>query len=408
MYIQQGCLFSFEEIIKFQPKTKLEMILSELNFDNLIAELSKSSSSSGPKGYSIISLINTFIAMKVERIPTLTDLSEKLKTNPVLRYCCGFEVFGKTPSPATLSRFLNKLSSTTALEKDFHALVKRAAELGMIDGNKVAIDSTKIDTYEKAKPKSKLKNDGKSADWGCKRDTEGNKIKWYGYKLHILCDTQSELPLSILMSPASRYDGELAAPLITKYQNEYSDIFDTKYYIMDSGYDQVKNYDFVVQNAKAMPIIAYNKRGELAPPEGFNEKFEPICSMGYPLVYWGKDGNFLKYRCPHILGKVDCPQGSCWCSSSNYGYCKKFNLSESSRLISYPPRHSSDYTELYNKRTSIERCNSRLKDLLDVENNRQAGILQAKTTALLSCIALIAGTISVNLKQTKNKILLTA
>ena len=307
MYIQQGCLFSFEEIIKFQPKTRLEMILTELNFDNLIAQLSKSRSSCGPIGYSTVSLINAFIAMQVERIPTLTDLSEKLRTNPILRYCCGFNVIGRTPSTATLSRFFNKLSSTTALEKDFHALVKHAAELGMIKGDTVAIDSTKIDTYEKAKPKSKLKNDGKSADWGCKRDTEGNKVKWFGYKLHILCDTQSELPLSILMSPASRYDGELAAPLITKYLNEYSDIFNTKYYIMDSGYDQVKNYDFVVQNAKATPIIAYNKRGEYAPPEGFNENFEPICSMGYPLVYWGKDGNFLKYRCPHVLGKVDCP-----------------------------------------------------------------------------------------------------
>jgi hypothetical protein len=30
MYIQQECLFSFEEILKFQPKSKLEMILSEL------------------------------------------------------------------------------------------------------------------------------------------------------------------------------------------------------------------------------------------------------------------------------------------------------------------------------------------------------------------------------------------
>ena len=78
MYIQQECLFSFEEILKFQPKSKLEMILAQLDFDNLISELSKSNTSCGPKGYSIRTMINAFIAMQVERIPTLTDLSEKV------------------------------------------------------------------------------------------------------------------------------------------------------------------------------------------------------------------------------------------------------------------------------------------------------------------------------------------
>ena len=90
MYIRQECLFSFEEILNFQLKSKLEMILSELSFDTLISELRKLHTTCGPKWYSIQTLINAFIAMQVERIPTLTDLSEKLKTNPILRYCCRF------------------------------------------------------------------------------------------------------------------------------------------------------------------------------------------------------------------------------------------------------------------------------------------------------------------------------
>ena len=95
MYIQQECLFSFEEILNFQSKSKLEMILSELSFDNLISKLKKSHTKRGPNGYPIKTLINAFIAMQVERIPTLTDLSEKLKTNPILRYCCGFNIYRK-------------------------------------------------------------------------------------------------------------------------------------------------------------------------------------------------------------------------------------------------------------------------------------------------------------------------
>lgn len=67
------------------------------------------------------------------------------------------------------------------------------------------------------------------------------------------------------------------------------------------------------------------------------------------------------------------------------------------RLFSYPPRHSKAFTLLYNKRTSVERCNSRLKELLNTDNLRSAGILKAKAIALLNCIALIAGTIAVNI-----------
>lgn len=323
MYIQQKCLFSFEEILKFQPKSKLEMILSELSFDNLVLKLNNRHTSRGPKGYPIHALINSYIAMQVERIPTLKDLSEKLKTNPILRYSCGFELLGKTPSPATLSRFLDKISRTTELESEFYNVIDKAISLGLIDGSEIAIDSTKIDAYEKSQPKKKLKNDGISANWGSKNDTDGNQIKWFGYKLHILCDSKSELPLSILLSPASYYDGELAIPLIKKYLKRYSGVLNTQYYSMDSGYDQVKNYNYIINEVKATPIIAYNKRGQYAPAEGFNEEFKPICSMGYPLTYWGKDGNYLKYRCPHAVGKIECPQGTCWCSNSNYGYCKK-------------------------------------------------------------------------------------
>lgn len=57
---------------------------------------------------------------------------------------------------------------------------------------------------------------------------------------------------------------------------------------MDKGYDFQKIYDYVTHDVKAQPIIAYNPRAQYAPPEGFNEKFEPICSMGYPLTYWEK------------------------------------------------------------------------------------------------------------------------
>ncbi|MCY6354455.1 transposase [Clostridium sp. ZS2-4] len=240
MYIQQQCLLSFEKIIKYQQKTKLEMILAQLDFTNILNFLSSKSAVRGPKGWNSLTLLYSLIAMQLEQIKTIKKLVDRLEADPVFRYTCGINVLDCAPSASTFSRFLDKISSSNELERDFESLILKVKELNIIDGTNVAIDSTKLNAYEKSKPSSKLKNDGVSPNWGAKNDTDGNKIKWFGFKLHILADCKSELPLSILLSPASYNDGDMALPLIAKFKNTYCSIFESVNYIMDSGYDYKK------------------------------------------------------------------------------------------------------------------------------------------------------------------------
>lgn len=396
MYIRQECIFSFEELMKFQPETKLEMVLSQLDFSNVLLFLSRPEHKRGPKGYDALPLLYALIAMQLEKIQNMVKLVDRLKSDPIFRYNCGFDIMGSVPSTSTFSRFLSLISQSEALEEDFKQLILEAKNCNIIDGTDIAIDSTKLDSFEKAKPKSEITNDGVSPNWGKKKDTDGNDIKWFGWKLHILSDCNSELPLAVEITPASVNDGIMAVPLIKKFKQSYDNTFKVKHCMMDSGYDIQDNYDYIMNELHAQPIIAYNKRGSYAPPEGLDEKLHPICSMGYELVYWGKDGDYLKFRCPHALGKINCPHGSAWCSNSSYGYCLKVNYKKNNRYFSFPIRSSDDWQKLYNKRTSIERCNSRLKDYLNTDNLRSAGIKKAKTFALLNCIMLIAGTIAVN------------
>lgn len=119
----------------------------------------------------------------------------------------------------------------------------------------------------------------------------------------------------------------------------------------------------------------------------------------YPLTYWGKDDDYLKFRCPHQTGKVDCPHETNWCSSSNYGYCLKVNYKVENRHFGYPHRGSQQWQLKYNKRSSIERCNGRLKECLNLDNIRSVGIKKTKVFALLNCISLVSGTIAINLKS---------
>ena len=86
-------------------------------------------------------------------------------------------------------------------------------------------------------------------------------------------------------------------------------------------------------------------------------------------------------------------------SNSNYGYCFKVNYKTNNRYYGYPDRGSEKWQLKYNKRSSIERCIGRLKEHLNIDSVRSAGIKKAKVVALLSCISLVAGTIAVNQKS---------
>ena len=396
MYIRQECLLSFDEIIKFQPETKLQSILAQLDFSILAEALEKPEHRRGPKGHDPLPILYSFIAMQLEKISKVCKLVQRLHDDPIFRYNCGFNVLQTPPSESTFSRFLDRITETDSLEEEFKLLVMKAKDLGIIDGDNVAIDSTEIKAFEKSRPSSKIPKDGASPNWGKKRDTDGNDHKWYGWKLHILADCKSELPLNIIITPASVNDGIQAIPLMKQLKEHYNSVFCPKYYMMDKIYDVEEIYRYITEHTDGHGIIAYNKRGSYAPPERLNENLHPICSMGYELTYWGKDGDYLKFRCPHAVSKINCPQGQNWCSNSSYGYCLKVNYKKNPRFFSYPIRGSESWQSLYDKRTAIERCNSRLKEYLNVNNIRSAGIKKAKIWALLNCITLIAGTIAVN------------
>jgi len=396
MYIRQECFLSFDEIIKYQPETKLQSVLAELDFDILTNELAKPEHRRGPKGHEPLPLLYSLVALQLEKIKNIKGLVQRLHSDPIFRYNCGFNVLDVPPSESTFSRFLDKIAASEALEEEFKLLALKAKDLGIIDGSHVAIDSTEIKAFEKSRPSSKIVKDGVSPNWGKKRDTDGNDHKWFGWKLHILADCKSELPLNIIITPASVNDGIQAIPLMKQLKTHYNSVFSPKYYLMDKIYDVEDIYSYIINHTNGQGIIAYNKRGSFAPPEGLNENLHPICSMSYELAYWGLDGDYLKFRCPHAVNRIDCPQGQNWCSNSNYGYCLKVNYKKNHRFYSYPIRGSEKWQSIYDKRTSIERCNSRLKEYLNTNNIRSSGIKKAKVWALLNCITLIAGTIAVN------------
>src|SRR5690606_37224717 len=99
--------------------------------------------------------------------------------------------------------------------------------------------------------------------WGAKLDSFGNKITWFGYKLHVAVDTKSELPLALEVTPAHVYDGELAPSLMEQAASKAR----SRFFMLDAAYDQLKIYE-AARNVEAQAIIPLNPRREQEPPAG--------------------------------------------------------------------------------------------------------------------------------------------
>lgn len=396
MYVRHQPLFSFETLLEYQPKTRLGLLFETLDLHPCLKGL-PAKSLRGPKGYCGYAMLRALVAKQLFQIPTFTLLVERLAQDLSFAYDCGFRIGDARPSVATFSRFYHRLSQTGALGKLFESLVSQVMEQNIVLADVVAIDASQINAYEKARPKKQITDDESVANWGAKRDTHGNQITWFGYKLHLAVDARSELPLSLTVTPAHRHDSAQAIPLMEQLPVK------PEAYCLDMGYDVKAVYEHV-HSRGAKAIIPLNRRGEKQPPAGLDANRTPVCSMGYPMVYWGADAKRgeLKFRCPHVCGKVDCPQGSSWCSSSDYGMVVKCKIADDLRGHSLPHRSSRTWKELYNLRTSVERVFSRLKEMLGADSLKVRGLQKVTAHLTLCCIVLLAGTLALNRNQSKS------
>lgn len=404
MYRQQS-LITLDQFYEMKPLTKLEAVLSFVDFSLLENTFPIDIHRRGPKGYSKKQLLSVLLALQTEQLVNIKAAVHKLRTEPMFKRSCGFDYLDNTPSEATLNRFITQLSDTDILERTYRRMIHKARTLGLIDGKNVAIDASKITAYEHAVPKKYIpENDKVFPNWGGKLDTNGNFIKWFGWKMHALVDTVSGIPLAYVITPANIADIDMAEPLINKLMEDYDKAFTPKYYIMDAGYDKPELYSTIHLNHHAQAIIPINWRNTKVPPEGINFDGQLVCTMNHPYVYGGNDNGTIRILCPHACGKCDCVMGSAWCTNAKSGYVGKVKIKDDPRFITAPFRGTEAYEKLYNQRTSVERTFGDLKDNYALDNLRVSKMKRAKVFMDLSCISMLASRLAdADSKQQKVK-----
>lgn len=211
----------------------------------------------GRNGYTYKAIWRTYVAMTMLNLPSFAALIRTLKNNPYIALACGIHSADAIPSKFAYSRFMDKLSQTkyrVMVKNIMRELTRRLYKELPDFGKSVAIDSTDIKAWSNGAKKPVSDRD---ASWGAKLDTASKKKFYYGYKLHLLADTQYELPIAANVTNASIHDSRVASRVLSNAR--YTHIgFRPQYVIADAGYSSEKLRKLIKKQYRAEPIIKVN------------------------------------------------------------------------------------------------------------------------------------------------------
>ncbi len=234
---------------------QLNAIFRSIPDADLLASLK---AKTGRPGYTVGVLWKTYIAMVVLGLPTFASLIRALQNNPLLAVACGITSDEGIPTKYAYSRFVGKLarSKNVVMVKNIMRSLTRSLYETLPDfGKSVAIDSTDIRAWSNGAKKPVSDPD---ATWAAKLDTASKKKFYYGYKVHILADTQYELPVAAQVTTGSASDVRIASRVLSEARFTNSK-FHPDYVIADAGYSSDKFRRLIKRQYRGEPIIKVNR-----------------------------------------------------------------------------------------------------------------------------------------------------
>lgn len=333
------------ESVTEEDRVKIDQI-----FENVRKKEIKSAK--GRKGYPAHALFLALMLMYLKGFDSIEDFVKFLKKNRKWLKRLGLkrDTKGKqkyiVPDPSTFSKFMKRYGKE-AFPKVFLYFVTILVDRGVIKGKHLSIDATIIKAWVKQavkrlkkKRKKRKKYNDPDAAWGYCASKE---IFIYGYKVHILIDVDTVLPIGILVTSANRDEGKQFSNVVKIVLDRFD--FDVKKFFADAGYDYNWIRKMIITEIKATPYIDINPRN---------------CK--------GNTKEEKKERRKKLLKK--------W-------YRREFLFEY------YVDPDSEEFDEEYDKRTFSEQGNSVGKGSLKLNNLKFKGIERATAHASLSLTGML-------------------
>jgi hypothetical protein len=402
-------LFSWAEIENLGDLERFRLVLENLPDEKLMQTLEEERAN-GRDDYPVRPLWNSLLAMVVCEHKSVESLRRELKRNGELRGLCGFDPFlqgGAVPPAWVYSRFLAKLQEKEYIElvkEVFEALVRKCYEELPGFGKEVGADGKAIPSF--AVEEGSIPGDRRGehdADWGKHEhfhQTENGEVvkkvkKWFGFTVHLLAETNYELPIAFELTKASRNETTVLHEMLNSLSRNKIEILDTcRVFTADRGYDDTKLIEKLWQTYAIKPVIDIrnmwkdsDKTKQVPGCENAVYDYKGTVSCICPKSgkmremsggEFEQDRETLKFRCPAEYYGYSCGGAS---------ECKlkkqiRIRRKTDPRVFTPISRASRKWKDLYKRRTAAERINSRLDVSFGFEQHTIRG--QDKMTIRLS------------------------
>jgi hypothetical protein len=409
-------LFVWSDIEEMGDLERLWNVLEVLPDEALMRSLEEKRGRSGVDKYPVRAVWNSIIAMIVFGHRSVEELRRELKRNAQLRQICGFDItagLAAVPNAGVYSRFFASLGEhSQQLQVIFASLVSSCYEEIDGFGRNLGIDGKALESHARRRGKREGDRRGeREATWGKhvvkSEDAFGNikesVKKWFGFTLHLIADTEYELPVDFSVLPASENEMPVAHRLIDRMGEQFPErLRRCEYFSGDRGYDDGKLHRKLWDEYRVKPIIdirnswrdgEQTRALEKAPGVVYSNKGEVYCVSPYFAVQRGmaprgfeKDRECLKYRCPAVHYGIEC-EGRRWCELPEQ---VRIPITEDRRIFSPVARDSYKWQDLYNRRSAVERVNSRIDRMFGFEEHTIRGLEKMRMRLTLAFIVMIS------------------
>ncbi len=235
------------EMIQNDKSLSLKLLFESLDFSAFWPLLMPKYSLNGwAMTIDLEAMFKALLLKEMWKIDSRRKLVKLLESNEHLLGLCGFH---KAPAHNTFSKFVRRLGADV-FERTFYELVAKIRECQEV-GRIMAIDSTFLEGY--CRDWNNGENSDPDAKWGYSTTKE-----WiFGYKVHLACYAELELPLAFTVTPANVYDSQECFTLLSKIARSGIKF---EYVVADAGYDSRDNYYVISHIYHSVPIIAMNRR----------------------------------------------------------------------------------------------------------------------------------------------------
>jgi hypothetical protein len=298
----QGHLFPYLEEEHGPLTEKQQQVVKILEVIQVEKTVGNRSKRRGRKQKNRAGLARAFVVKAVYNLSSTRALIESLRSTPVLRHVCGYERAEEIPNESTFSRAFDEFSKSELPQRVHDALIEThckerlvghlSRDSSAIKGNEKPIKKQPSD--EEAPPKRKrgrprkgeeapakeptrlerqrsmnleemIDDLPKDCDRGTKKNSQGYKVSWNGYKLHMDC-ADGMIPISCILTSASLHDNQAAIPLAEMSARRVDNLYD----LMDAAYDAHPIHEHSCSLGH-VPVIDQNprrgKKIEMDPPK---------------------------------------------------------------------------------------------------------------------------------------------